>query len=72
MLMDGKQKLVDTLQSDPRTSEEEHFKLVLLQMEVERVKFLVRSYVRTRLSKVGHSAISSLWLSKGDCATYKS
>ncbi|ORY35645.1 hypothetical protein BCR39DRAFT_511283 [Naematelia encephala] len=45
-------KMVNTLHSDPQTSEEEHFKLVLVQTEMERVKFLVRSYVRTRLSKI--------------------
>ena len=46
------QKMLQTLRSDPQTSEEEHFKLVLVQTEMERVKFLVRSYVRTRLAKV--------------------
>jgi hypothetical protein len=45
--------MVFTLRSDPSTSEEEHFKLVLVQTEMERVKYLVRSYVRCRLSKVG-------------------
>ncbi|WVF67556.1 hypothetical protein IAT40_002313 [Kwoniella sp. CBS 6097] len=45
-------KMVHTLRSDPQTSEEEHFKLMLVQTEVERVKYLVRSYVRTRLHKV--------------------
>lgn len=45
--------MVVTLRSDPATSEEEHFKLVLVQTEMERVKYLVRSYVRCRLSKVG-------------------
>lgn len=44
--------MVNTLRSDPQTSEEEHFKLMLVQTEMERVKFLVRSYVRTRLHKV--------------------
>ncbi|WVR09486.1 hypothetical protein IAU60_006554 [Kwoniella sp. DSM 27419] len=45
-------KMVNTLRSDPQTSEEEHFKLVLVQTEIERVKYLVRSYVRTRLDKI--------------------
>ena len=44
--------MVNTLRSDPQTSEEEHFKLVLVQTEMERVKFLIRAYVRTRLHKV--------------------
>ena len=47
--------MVNTLRSDPQTSEEEHFKLMLVQTEMERVKYLVRSYVRTRLHKVGLS-----------------
>ena len=44
--------MVDLLKSDPKTSEEEHFKLILVMTEMERVKYLVRSYVRTRLAKV--------------------
>lgn len=46
--------MVSALRSDPQTSEEEHFKLMLVQTEMERVKYLVRSYVRTRLHKVRH------------------
>jgi hypothetical protein len=45
-------KMLDLLRSDPKTSEEEHFKLMLVQTEVERVKFLIRSYVRCRMAKV--------------------
>ena len=44
--------MVDQLQADPRTSEEEYFRIVLIQTEAERVKFLVRSYLRARLHKV--------------------
>ena len=44
--------MVDTLKADQKTSEEEHFKLMLVQTEMERVKYLIRSYVRTRLHKV--------------------
>jgi len=40
------------LQTDPRTSEEEYFRIVLIQTEAERVKFLVRSYLRARLYKI--------------------
>ena len=47
--------MLNTLRADPQTSEEEHFKLVLVQTEMERVKFLVRSYVRTRLAKVSEN-----------------
>jgi GINS complex subunit 4 len=47
--------MVNTLRSDPDTSEEEHFKLMLVMTEMERVKFLIRSYVRTRLHKVRHT-----------------
>lgn len=49
----GQADMVASLQEDPRTSEEEHFRIVLIQTEAERVKFLVRSYLRTRLYKVG-------------------
>ncbi|EIN04572.1 GINS complex Sld5 component [Punctularia strigosozonata HHB-11173 SS5] len=40
------------LRSDPDSSEEEHFRIMLAQTEIERVKFVVRSYVRTRLYKI--------------------
>lgn len=50
--LEQQQNLVGTLRSDPDTSEEEHFKLVLVETEMERVKFLVRSYVRSRLYKI--------------------
>ncbi|KAF5319661.1 hypothetical protein D9619_008640 [Psilocybe cf. subviscida] len=43
---------VQLLRGDPSTSEEEHIRIMLVQTEVERVKFIVRSYVRTRLFKI--------------------
>jgi len=44
--------MIEHLQSDPRTSEEEHFRIILIQTEAERARFLLRSYLRTRLHKV--------------------
>lgn len=35
---------------DPKSN----FTLVILQTELERFKFLVRSYLRTRIAKVEH------------------
>lgn len=52
--------MVDTLRGDPQTSEEEHFKLVLVQTEMERAKYLIRSFVRTRLHKASHSCAQLL------------
>ncbi|KAF9530665.1 hypothetical protein CPB83DRAFT_850071, partial [Crepidotus variabilis] len=43
---------VQLLRSDPSTSEDEHMRIMLVQTEIERVKFIVRSYVRTRLFKI--------------------
>ncbi|KAG1824682.1 uncharacterized protein BJ212DRAFT_1475976 [Suillus subaureus] len=43
---------VQLLRTDPTSSEEEHFRIMLVQTEVERVKFIVRSYLRTRLFKI--------------------
>ncbi|KAF8197050.1 hypothetical protein BJ912DRAFT_846644 [Pholiota molesta] len=43
---------VQLLRGDPSSSEEEHIRIMLVQTEVERVKFVVRSYVRTRLFKI--------------------
>lgn len=47
-----KSDAVQLLRGEPSASEEEHIRIMLVQMEVERVKFIVRSYVRTRLFKV--------------------
>ena len=47
--------MLELLRSDPKTSEEEHFKLQLVSTEVERVKYLIRSYLRCRLDKVSLS-----------------
>lgn len=44
--------MMTTLKADPATSTEEHERLQLVQTEMERAKFLVRNYVRTRLHKV--------------------
>ncbi|KAF9650995.1 GINS complex, Sld5 component [Thelephora ganbajun] len=43
---------VNLLRTDPEASGDEHFRIMLAQTEIERVKFVVRSYVRTRLSKI--------------------
>lgn len=48
-------EMLDLLRSDPKTSEEEHFKLIIVQTEMERVKYLVRAYLRCRLAKVGRA-----------------
>ncbi|OBZ73152.1 DNA replication complex GINS protein sld5 [Grifola frondosa] len=43
---------VQLLRADPDSSEDEHFRIMLVQTEVERVKFVIRSYIRTRLHKI--------------------
>lgn len=49
------------LRSAAHMSEEEHYMTMLVQTEVERIKFVVRSYVRTRLFKVRpHPLLPSL------------
>ncbi|TIA87159.1 hypothetical protein E3P99_03345 [Wallemia hederae] len=45
-------KIVDSLKSDDRSTDEEHFQLILVQTEVERAKYVITSYVRARLSKI--------------------
>lgn len=45
------------LRSDPNAIEEEHFQIILVQTEVERMRFIVRSYMRTRIHKVGQSCV---------------
>ncbi|KAG6818448.1 hypothetical protein H0H93_004857, partial [Arthromyces matolae] len=45
-------KTVQLLRGDASTSEDQHVRIVLAQTEMERVKFIVRSYVRTRHYKI--------------------
>ncbi|KZT00006.1 GINS complex, Sld5 component [Laetiporus sulphureus 93-53] len=52
---------VQLLRADPDSSEDEHFRIMLVQTEIERVKFVVRSYIRTRLHKIEKYA---KWISK--------
>ncbi|THH00062.1 hypothetical protein EW145_g7140 [Phellinidium pouzarii] len=42
----------NALRTADALSEEDHYMTMLVQTEVERVKFIVRSYVRTRLFKI--------------------
>lgn len=67
------------LKGDPDSSEDEHFRIVLAQTEIERVKFIVRSYLRTRLFKVsfagrshmsGSMPIDAEMLDRKVCAAY--
>ncbi|WFC94337.1 GINS complex subunit [Malassezia brasiliensis] len=46
------QSILDSLASDASTSEEEHFRLNLVQLDVERAKWLLRNYLRARLAKI--------------------
>ncbi|KAJ7086486.1 hypothetical protein B0H15DRAFT_844927 [Mycena belliarum] len=58
-LLDHIRRQSDTIQllrGDPSSSEEDHIRIMLAQTEVERVKFIVRSYVRTRLFKIENYA----------------
>lgn len=52
MLLGEKAGLVQRLRGDPEASEDEHLQIILVQTEVERVRFIVRSYMRTRIHKV--------------------
>lgn len=46
------QQIVDSLQSDAATSEEEHFRLNVVQLDAERSRWLLRSFLRARIVKV--------------------
>ncbi|CAO1615525.1 unnamed protein product [Sympodiomycopsis kandeliae] len=49
--------ILNLLSADENTSEEEHLRLSLVQLDVERAKWLLRAYLRTRISKLeAHSA----------------
>lgn len=45
-------QMVEYLRSDDSTSEDEHFRMSYVQLDMERIKFQIRNYVRTRLSKI--------------------
>ncbi|QRW22647.1 DNA replication complex GINS protein SLD5 [Rhizoctonia solani] len=45
-------QMVEYLRSDDTTSEDEHFRMSYVQLDMERIKFQIRSYVRTRLYKI--------------------
>ncbi|KAG9082105.1 GINS complex subunit, partial [Ceratobasidium sp. 370] len=47
-----KNQMVEYLRSDDATSEDEHFRMSYVQLDMERIKFQIRSYVRTRLYKI--------------------
>ena len=53
------QAILDSLMSDAATSDEEHFRLNLVQLDADRCRWLLRSYLRTRLDKVGATTDSS-------------
>ena len=53
------QSILDSLISDVSTSDEEQFRLNLVQLDAERSKWLLRSFLRTRLEKVCLHAPSS-------------
>ncbi|KAL9936112.1 hypothetical protein V8E36_004954 [Tilletia maclaganii] len=44
--------ILDSLSADPSTSQEEHFRLSLVQLDVERARWLLKAYLRTRLRKI--------------------
>ncbi|KIJ47904.1 hypothetical protein M422DRAFT_163302 [Sphaerobolus stellatus SS14] len=44
--------MVHQLRLDPDSSEDVHFQIILVQTEVERMRFIVRSYMRTRIHKI--------------------
>ena len=46
------QAILDSLMTDTSTSEEEHFRLNLVQLDADRAKWLVRSFLRARLVKL--------------------
>ncbi|CCA69871.1 related to SLD5-part of GINS, replication multiprotein complex [Serendipita indica DSM 11827] len=50
--LQSQNEIVVTLQGNANTTEEEHFAVMLVQTEVERIKFVLRSYLRCRLQKI--------------------
>ncbi|GJJ13000.1 hypothetical protein Clacol_007249 [Clathrus columnatus] len=44
--------VVSQLRGDPDANEDEHYQIILVQTEMERIRFIIRSYTRTRIQKV--------------------
>jgi GINS complex subunit 4 len=47
---------VESLASDAATAEEEHVRLGLVELDVERARWLIKSYLRCRLDKIERHA----------------
>lgn len=50
--------MVSHLESDPSITESEYLSVQIVKADMERLKFIVRSYVRVRLHKVRRSPIA--------------
>ncbi|CAO1636186.1 unnamed protein product [Jaminaea pallidilutea] len=50
--MEQQVSILNLLSADEDTSEEEHLRLSLVQLDVERAKWLLRAYLRTRIHKI--------------------
>lgn len=48
--------IIDSLSADSATAEEEHIRLALVELDVERARWLLRSYLRCRLDKIERHA----------------
>lgn len=48
--------IIESLASDAATMEEEHVRLALVELDVERARWLLRSYLRSRLDKIERHA----------------
>lgn len=59
-----RQSILNLLSSDESTSEEEHLRLSLVQLDVERARWLLRAFLRTRLAKIEEHAQYYLDLSE--------
>ncbi|KAE8211107.1 hypothetical protein CF327_g5106 [Tilletia walkeri] len=50
--IDQQVTILDSLLADSATSQEEHFRLSLVQLDLERARWLLKAYLRTRLRKI--------------------
>lgn len=47
---------MEALASDAATAEEEHIRLGMVELDVERARWLIKSYLRCRLDKIERHA----------------
>ncbi|PWN44736.1 hypothetical protein IE81DRAFT_321057 [Ceraceosorus guamensis] len=55
-MIEGQEAILESLSGDTSTSEEEHIRLGIVALDIERARWLLRAYLRCRIAKIEHLA----------------